>query len=69
MDRQGAQSCPVSMGTIRKKSLSAEMGCKPRAAGEHISPQGQSLPENKTSKKKVKGGEVPGNIFWGQGHA
>lgn len=56
-------------GTIRKKSLSAEMGCKPGAAGEHTSPRGQSLPENKATKKEVKGGEVPGNIFGYQGHA
>lgn len=55
-------------GTIRNKVVpSARVGYKPGAAGDRMPPQGESSPENKMTKKEVKGQGVPEDIFGAPG--
>lgn len=53
----------TSAGTIRKMSVSAEVRGKPGAAGAHTPPPRESVPENKTAKKEVKGTGGPEDVF------
>lgn len=53
----------TSAGTV----TSAEVRGEPGAAGVHTPPQRESVPENKPTKKEVKGTGGPEDIFGAPG--
>lgn len=55
-----ASALRLLLAPLGKKSLSAEIGCKPGASGDSTPPHGESPPGSKAAKKEAKGEKT----FW-----